>query len=411
MIDSPWLSFDRPSWPPLTTELNCEVAIVGAGISGVATAYYLLTLTDQNVVLFDKGKVASGATGNNAGIAVPHIDKALHDLVDTLGVEGTKKAFLELDEAWEALYAIHDEIDLKNNIHKFAYAAQGIGSLSLFEHYMRECLAQTEFGRTQCRFLVEESHKAECATDLLTSIEFVPEQTILEAIKATDKQYIAAIIRLQPLRGSRMNSALFCYKVLEYLQKKFPNRLTIYENTEIARIRLHQDHQILNENIHSQHLILCTNGYTHFSIHDQNGPFTKLQDSISPQEGYLAGFPNFNNDSYAVAYINDWEDVPYWYFSTHNGLSILGGPEFDKVNNEKALELTKQFLKETFNQTPTLPFFWHGTMGYTENGLRWVGQDADHPHLWYNLACNGIGIVPAIAGAKAIAKQFAIIGK
>ena len=45
-------------------------------------------------------------------------------------------------------------------------------------------------------------------------------------------------------------------------------------------------------------------------------------------------------------------------------------------------------------------------MGYTHNGLRWVGEDPHHPHLWYNLGCNGIGILPAIAGAKRIARQM-----
>ena len=66
------------------------------------------------------------------------------------------------------------------------------------------------------------------------------------------------------------------------------------------------------------------------------------------------------------------------------------------------------FLKTTFKDAPqTFPFYWHGWMGYTSNGLRWVGPDADYPHLWYNLACNGIGIVPAIGGAKRIATLMA----
>ena len=51
---SPWLDFDRPTWPSLSSDLRCEVAIVGAGISGVATLYYLLTSTQKNVVLFKK---------------------------------------------------------------------------------------------------------------------------------------------------------------------------------------------------------------------------------------------------------------------------------------------------------------------------------------------------------------------
>jgi len=45
-------------------------------------------------------------------------------------------------------------------------------------------------------------------------------------------------------------------------------------------------------------------------------------------------------------------------------------------------------------------------MGYTSNGLRWVGPDPDYPHLWYKLARNGIEIIPSVAGAKKIVSML-----
>src|ERR1700679_2966010 len=95
---SPWLDFDRTEWPTLKKDLSCEVVVVGAGISGVSTLYYLVTTTSKNVVLIEKNRVASGATGHNAGLAVIHLEKPASELVETVGKEGVKRIFEELEE-------------------------------------------------------------------------------------------------------------------------------------------------------------------------------------------------------------------------------------------------------------------------------------------------------------------------
>lgn len=51
-----------------------------------------------------------------------------------------------------------------------------------------------------------------------------------------------------------------------------------------------------------------------------------------------------------------------------------------------------------------MPYLWHGLMGYTHTGVRYIGQDPHAPHLWYNLGCNGVGIVSAVFGGWKIAK-------
>jgi|JI9StandDraft_1071089.scaffolds.fasta_scaffold11255_3 hypothetical protein len=42
-----WLDSRKSSWPQLESDLQCDVAIVGGGISGVATLYFLLTSTEK----------------------------------------------------------------------------------------------------------------------------------------------------------------------------------------------------------------------------------------------------------------------------------------------------------------------------------------------------------------------------
>ena len=432
--NSPWLKFDRIDWPCLKKDLECEVAILGAGISGVATLYYLLTSTQKKVVLLEKDKVASGATGYNAGLAIAHIEKPATELLEMFGKETTQAMYKELDEAWDDLHHIHELIGLKDNLISFPYVVNGFNSLPQFIAFLKDMLVRNDhYNQKQWRYLVSEELKENIPEELSTIVEFVPHETILTALKTIDTSYIAATIRIAPFQGKRMNSAKFCYKVIEYLKDKFPDRFSIYEQTDITRIDLYQNHSVLTHphgNIRTQEVILCTNAYKHFTIWDQinKRAFTKLHDSITPRVGFLAAFPNNSPKSYALGFVNQedaFKEVPFWYFShaphednDPNHSCVIGGPEFDQdeilspewitSKGKISHDLIHHFLKKTFKEAPdTFPFFWHGWMGYTSNGLRWVGSDPDHPHLWYNLGCNGIGIVPAIVGAKTIAVQMA----
>lgn len=426
--NSPWLNFDRSSWNSLTSDLACDVAIVGAGISGVATLYYLLTSTQKNVVLLEKNRVASGATGHNAGLALVAMEKPTSELIEEIGEAAAKSLYEELYEAWDDLHAIHDVIGLQDNLLSFSHAANGFYSLSRFSLFVKNILLRGD--QKKWHYLVLDALKSKIPQDLATMPEFVPQKAILNALKTIDSNYIAAIVAVDDFKGKRMNSALFCYRVLDYLQAKFPDRFQVYEQTDIAKIKLHENYSILEHargSIKAAEVILCTNGYKAFSIWEEvnQKAFTKLHEAISPRIGFLAAFPNSSPERYALGFVNEQNDTaPFWYFShaphpkhDPNHSCVIGGPEFDAegpcsdewIDEKKgvSLDLIQQFLKSNFNEMPDpFPFFWHGWMGYTPNGLRWVGRDSDHPHLWYNLACNGIGIVPAIAGAKKIMRSM-----
>jgi gamma-glutamylputrescine oxidase len=66
---SPWLEqlTPRAAMPALQGVHETDVAVVGAGIAGVATAFFLLRETAHRVVLLEANRVAHGASGFNAG--------------------------------------------------------------------------------------------------------------------------------------------------------------------------------------------------------------------------------------------------------------------------------------------------------------------------------------------------------
>lgn len=63
-----------PAYSPLTSDTAADVCIVGAGISGLTTAY-LLTQVGKSVVVLDDGAIGSGMTG----VTTAHLANALDD--------------------------------------------------------------------------------------------------------------------------------------------------------------------------------------------------------------------------------------------------------------------------------------------------------------------------------------------
>ena len=80
--NSPWikqLKLNR-AVVSLSDDRQTHVAVVGAGISGVSTAYFILTETAHDVVLIEAGRAAHGATGHNAGQVVSYFEQQVSEL-------------------------------------------------------------------------------------------------------------------------------------------------------------------------------------------------------------------------------------------------------------------------------------------------------------------------------------------
>jgi glycine/D-amino acid oxidase-like deaminating enzyme len=76
--------------PPLPGDTSCDVAIVGAGYTGLWTAYYLARLTPlSRIVVLESRHAGYGASGRNGGwlsaeIAFPHHDGLQQAMIDSI---------------------------------------------------------------------------------------------------------------------------------------------------------------------------------------------------------------------------------------------------------------------------------------------------------------------------------------
>jgi glycine/D-amino acid oxidase-like deaminating enzyme len=101
-----------PAYPTLTQNLSCDVAIVGAGIAGLTTAY-LLSREGLSVVVLESDEVGSGETGRTSA----HLSNALDDRYSHLeklhGLEGARLAAASHTEAidWIERIVQKEQID------------------------------------------------------------------------------------------------------------------------------------------------------------------------------------------------------------------------------------------------------------------------------------------------------------
>jgi glycine/D-amino acid oxidase-like deaminating enzyme len=112
----------------------------------------------------------------------------------------------------------------------------------------------------------------------------------------------------------------------------------------------------------------------------------------------------------------DPQEEPYFYTTrrpysvTGNDILVVGGPqtmisgEIDHREEypEDVYDRIDGFMSRSFpeelGEGPSM--CWNGLMGYTEDGLRLVGPDPEVPGLWYNLGCNGVGLLSSVVGGK-----------
>ena len=80
-----------PSYSPLTTDATADVCVIGAGISGLTTAY-LLTQVGKTVVVLDDGAIGSGMTGMTTAHLVNALDDRFMDLERLHGERGSRLA-------------------------------------------------------------------------------------------------------------------------------------------------------------------------------------------------------------------------------------------------------------------------------------------------------------------------------
>lgn len=432
---SPWVAQLEPDGPPRPLESDgaADVVIVGAGIAGIATAFFLLRSTGEAVMLLERDRVARGATGYNAGQLTTYFERPLSDIAEEFGWEAAAEAQRDVENANALLDEMVAEAGASVRVERFT------GRLGLFNRHQLEVHLRCQLVRklggltpNECLVSGDAGFLGELPPELDGLYSVVPQASVRERLEVKDDRYCAV---LSEPKGCS-NTALLCQQVLGHLQRAYGDRFVFADHTDVARLVVDDERVAIdagNHSIAAGHAVLCTNGFVDHAVEDAAGsPVGLARDQqITGRTAHMVAFEDAPRPPAAMSYVRNTiigGDTAYAYVTRRTydrgagavTLSCMGGPEhtlrdaayersapFPAVLLEQLDREVRPFAQPARPPGRPYDFHWHGLMGYNASGIRVVGSHPQHPRLLYNLGCNGVGVLPSIHGGGRIARLLA----
>jgi glycine/D-amino acid oxidase-like deaminating enzyme len=432
---SPWVEqlapLGEPS--PIDRDLTTDVVVVGAGIAGAATAFFLLQHTEATVILVERGRIGSGATGHNAGQLATYFERPLASLVEEFGFERALNSQRALDRAWDQVEVMLDALGDDLGIERFT-GYLGMYTLDHVVTHLRHSALRRQAGLDVPELLVADD--APFLSDIPSEFDglygLAEHDQLLAVLGTSDRRYCGVL--LEPCGVG--NGALLVQRIVQHLKVTHPRRFRFADHTKIEHITLHEHRaECRTANGHvvqSSRVVLCTNGYLDHDVQNLAGQpidvagHHQLIGTVGLMAGFLEPGPSAPLANSFIRNLEIGLDTPYvyvtrrkWEGDTHS-LVCFGGPEYELESAEYdvdagfPLEVAEEIDRTVVPlaypaRVPGMPydFAWHGLMGYTGNRVRLIGAEPRNPVLLYNLGCNGVGFMPSIMGGDRIARLLA----
>ena len=363
------------NYPKLEQSVKTDVAIIGGGVSGALTAYYLVN-AGINCVVVDARTIGLGSTCASTSLLQYELDKPLCELENQIGLQAAVRAYKLCSESIDTIQKISQEI-------KFTQFEKQ-KSLFFAAYKKDKKLIEKEF-------LVRK--KAGFQVQLLDEKE-INQQFGFSAP--------AAILSAQ---GATTDAYMFTHALLKASIKK---GLQVFDRTVISRIEYKKKGVDL----------ITEKGYIIAANKIVNASGYEITEFLEKKIVKLLS-------TYALAseqiqsHIPVWKDktmlwntaAPYLYMRlTKDNRIIIGGRDEEFYNPHKRDSLIKKksaLLKNDFSKlfpsTELIPeFCWTGTFGSTKDALPYIGTYNKTPNTYYALGFGGNGITFSVIAAEII---------
>ncbi|HEY3420269.1 MAG TPA: FAD-binding oxidoreductase [Methanomassiliicoccales archaeon] len=402
---------------PLKGHERVDVVVIGGGIAGVSTAFDLLEQSNMTVMLIEADRIAHGASGNGSGQVSPSFEGGFPALAERFGPELANAAFRQVAFSKRRFGELIRDAGTPDQVHRVRIHI-GFSSIE-----MAEALAKTSSGNLSD---VLPSMKLYAAAGSGWNCELrdrgvtpnrVPPEAIFEMLGTTDESYRAAAIA----RTRIANVAAISEGLVRSMLIRFPKRFCLHEGSKVLSV--HALHPLLIKcekgQVECKRVVVCTNGYALPDL--SNIPNSIPDNYLRCVTGYMNGYrPPREGEGVGLFFheVQPSTDEPYIFTTTwgkdpETAVLMVGGPQFtceagkhrddmDETAHSRIDHLAEGILGVKTKATTC----WDGSMGYTSSGVRLAGPDPKNQDLFYNLGCNGIGILHSIYGARRIAKAM-----
>ena len=360
------------SFPSLKSDENCDVLIVGGGITGSLMAHQMIA-DGYKTILIDKREIANGSTSATTSMLQYEIDIPLYELSEMIGKDGAVKSY----------QACSDSIDILENLSKKIKSKAGFQrKKSLYFASKKQDVAwlKKEFdARNSAGF----------------NVKWIDSDEIQK--KYGLKNTFGGILSV---KGASIDAFILAHELLAFNLKK---GLKIYDRTELKSVKYHEGfNEVMTSNevkIKTKKIIYC-NGYESKNLIKEN--FVQLKSTFAAvSEIDKENIKNLNKTLF-------WNtDEPYLYMrTTDDGRLLIGGGDEDFQDPEKRdrmiVKKEKEILKTLKKLLPEHQFYtdftWAGTFGETKDGLPYIGEHRKFKNSYFVLGFGGNGITFSVTG-------------
>jgi len=343
--------------PPLQKDIECDVLIVGGGMSGISAAAAFIN-KGLNVVVIEKNIIGGGTTGKSAGFMTPDSELELSQIVRRYGIKGAK-------EIWEIpTYGIKlvDDYIKKYDI-KCDYRNQD----SLF----------LGTGKNGINVVKEEEHGRK-------EVGFTNQ-------KVYNESELKTIVNCNDFAGGIRYDDTFGFNPLQYLQGMktvlIDNGIQIFESTEVNKI---VDHTAYTDagSIKAKDIIVA--------IDKMTDDFNKLSNEIYHAQTFLSVSEPLSDKLVSELLPSGedfqmWDDTlvySYWRLINENRLLLGGGNAITTFtpfmwNHNNVIGGVHDRFKKHFPVLKDLNFiqYWPGLIDTTRDLLPIVIRDEKNPNI------------------------------
>lgn len=367
----------------LSENTECDILIIGAGITGAIISHYFTGLDNKKIIMVDKNIIGYGSTRASTAVLQYEIDNDLTNLIHMVSEDNAVKAFKLCQKAVYDVQGIIKEINAGCDFEIkdcFYYT----NNKSYINYMKKEYELRKKYG-FDVEFLDEESAKEKFPFEIKAGIY---------------SNACAAII----------NPYQFTHELIKKSEEK---GMEVYENTEIVEIIPNEGNVLLKTNndytIKADKVIIATGYEARKYINKKTGILSRTFTIASEQFDY-------DIDWYNTCIIRDNND-PYIYIRpTGNNRVIIGGgdedvgPESSKMSNltedEKVTKIKYKYLKDKLvEHFPKLKdinieYEFNGIFAVTKDDLPYIGEYKNMPNCYFSLSYGANGILYSVIAGQ-----------
>jgi glycine/D-amino acid oxidase-like deaminating enzyme len=363
------------TYPALKQDVNCDVAIVGGGISAAITAHHLAEAGVDTLVL-EKRDIGYGSTSASTSLLQYEIDTHLHELIDLIGERDAVRSYQVCLEA----------------LAKAEQLIAGLGDDCGFERKTSLYLASRRRDVQSLKQEFEVRRRFGFRLDLLSQGDI--EARFSFSAPAALLSHDAA-----QLDAYRLTHRLF--------QRAARMGARIFDRTEMVSYEQCDGGVILTTDrgcrVRARKLVFAT-GYESQSYLKRSAG--KLKNTYALISEPLDEFTGWHDQCLI------WETArPYFYLrTTTDGRAIIGGHDdsfHSPLKRDRSVERKSKKLAERFRAMfPAIDlevaYAWAGTFGETKDGLAYIGATDAVPNAYFILGYGGNGVTYSIVAAEII---------